>query len=197
MQSLRNLLVVALATCLVACSHSTMTPTDASSPATPDAQGSGLSTADVSEAMTWGASDNVRQIKHIYIASQPDDAALQRAQAAGVTTVVNLREPHEYDWNEQAATAVLGMKYLNIPIPKQGASFDRMTLQRIERIVMQNRDGGVLLHCSSGNRAAAWLAAHLTDTHGMSDPEALAIAGKAGLTHAATKERVQRYMDER
>lgn len=155
----------------------------------------GLSPDDVSEEMIWGNDTTVRQIKHLYIASQPDQEALQTARQKGVATIIDLRAPGETDWNERQAVEALGMRYLNLPIPKQGDSLDTDTLQQIEMAVAELHGEPVLLHCSSGNRAAAWLATHLADNHELPVDESLAIAAKAGLTHEGTLERTTNYLN--
>jgi protein tyrosine phosphatase (PTP) superfamily phosphohydrolase (DUF442 family) len=54
----------------------------------------------------------------------------------------------------------------------------------------------ILMHCSSGNRVAAWYAIHLVQQKNMARDDALAIARRNGLTKDSMIARVQTYLDE-
>lgn len=149
---------------------------------------------DVTGPESWGASDNVTHLKHLYFSEQPDKVALQVAKSKGVTTVIDLRHPSELDWDEQTAAEEAGLEYVNIPIARQSKTLDSDAIRQISEAVRQRGQQQVLLHCSSGNRASAWLAAHLVDDHGMNTDDALEVAGKAGLTNDAVRDRVRTYL---
>lgn len=145
---------------------------------------------------TWGQAENVTQLKHLYFSDQPDAEALRIAASRGVTTVINLRDPEEMDWNEQQVAEQLGLRYVNIPVSKESDTLDREAMSAIEEVVNRQDGQPVLLHCSSGNRAAGWLATHLVDTHGMGVEEAVEVARKAGITSDALEKRVRTYLNE-
>ena len=151
--------------------------------------------ADVTEPATWGASDNVVQLRHLYFSEQPDAETLRIAQSRGVTTVINMRDPGELDWDEKAAAEAAGLQYINIPIAKQASSFDAAAIDRISAVVRESKGQPILLHCSSGNRAAGWLAIHLVEAHNLSEAQALRIASKAGLTSEVIESRVRNYLN--
>jgi protein tyrosine phosphatase (PTP) superfamily phosphohydrolase (DUF442 family) len=88
------------------------------------------------------------------------------------------------------------MQYEQVPVPG-GEPLPRDALERVEAIVAAEPGRPVLLHCSSGNRAAAWLATHLVTRHGMEVGDALAVARRAGLTKPDMEEKVRAYLHPR
>jgi len=152
--------------------------------------------ADIGQAQTWGGIDNVVSVKHLYFSEQPDAAALRVAREHDVGVVISLRDPAESDWDESGEAANLGMKYYNVPISKTGPGFSQKSMQTISDLVQQHRTQKILLHCSTGNRAAAWLAVHLVNDHGMQTDPAIALARKAGLTNQQMESRTRTYLEE-
>lgn len=151
---------------------------------------------DVTGPEIWGGADNVTGLRHLYFSSQPDAETLRIAKTRGVTAIIDLRSPEESDWDEKGAATKLGLAYANVPITRDGESLDPAALQHIEYLVRAQKGAPVLLHCGSGNRAAAWLAVHLVGAHDLERGNALAVAEKAGLNHAPTKARVVQYLKE-
>ncbi len=143
--------------------------------------------------LDWGSARDVKQHFNLHLAGQPDAAGLTAAKKAGVSVVIDLRDPSEHDWDEATAARELGLAYHSVPVDGQELSRDAM--QRIDAIVGENDDKGILIHCASGNRAAAWLAIHLAEQEGMDPAEALAIGRKAGLTKDALAANVTRYLE--
>lgn len=148
---------------------------------------------EVEGPFTWGGVSNVTHVRHLWFSGQPDEAALEEAKKSGVSVVINLRDPSELDWDEAAAVEALGMRYYNVPVPG-GKPFERAAFERIHELVMENHDTQVLVHCSSSNRAGAWLAAHVVEDHGQSFDEALAIGRRAGITKDAIIENLRHYL---
>ncbi len=60
-----------------------------------------LSAKAVTGPFTWGGVSNVTGLSHLWFSGQPDAAALERAKAEGVTVVINLRDPSEFDWERE------------------------------------------------------------------------------------------------
>ncbi|NNF62337.1 MAG: hypothetical protein HKN06_13550 [Gammaproteobacteria bacterium] len=146
-------------------------------------------------AVTWGGADNVVQVGNLYFSAQPDQAGLAAAQAAGVDIVINLRLPDEVDFDQAAAVDSRGMQYFNVPISRDGPSFDPGAIEMISELVAANSNQQILLYCSSGNRASAWYAIDLVRQRGVQPDEALRIARATGLTRASMEQRVQEYLD--
>ncbi len=153
--------------------------------------------ADIGAPQEWGSAKNVVKVKHLYFSEQPDAAGISEAQAAGVQVVINLRGAEEMDWDEAAAVTQAGLVYYQVPIIGDGPSFDRESMQRVSEIVKKHHGQPVLLHCSSGNRASAWLAVHLVQDHDMDVDRSLTLARKSGLTKPVVEDRVRAYLSER
>ena len=153
-----------------------------------------ITAADISGPQVWGTADNVMQVKHLYFSAQPDDTGLVAAGAAGVGVVINLREPEEMTWDEASAVTQQSLAYYQVPLAGEGASFSRDAMQRVSELVKANHDKQIWLHCSSGNRAAAWLAVHLVQDHNMAVDQALARAREVGITKPEVEARVRTYL---
>lgn len=126
----------------------------------------------------------------IHVMGQPDRAALEAARAQGVTLVVNLRTPGEEGAMPEEAQLVeeLGMRYVSIPVAKPGGTQpDGLTAEHARALgeaLEQADPGAALVHCGSGNRAAALLALHDHLVRGTDPQVALERAQAAGLASA-------------
>jgi cytochrome c peroxidase len=128
----------------------------------------------------WGSAQNVTRVRHLWFSAQVDEEGLRAAKESGVTLVIDLRAPGERGWDEAAAAERVGLDYENVVVPKDGP-FPTDAFARVEALVESHPDEQVLIHCSSGNRAAGWLTTHLVRSHEMPFQAALAISRKAGL----------------
>ena len=125
---------------------------------------------------------------------QPSAEDLVRFRDLGVTTVINLRNPDEVDWNEAAAVEALGMGYHQVPL-MDDLKLQDSAIKLIDELVREHDGQKVLLHCRSGNRVAAWWALHLVDAHNMNVDASLELAARAGLTHPALSEQVRAFFN--
>jgi len=136
------------------------------------------------------------QIGDCYVTGQPaDPQGLQAVAAAGVKSVICLRDPSEpgFDFNEDSALLALHISYTNIPIPHgidQGDFDQRADLVRACLAVAQKP---LLMHCSSGDRASALWAVHLFADCGLSKQEAIQYAHESGLANPAFVQLVLNY----
>ena len=128
---------------------------------------------------------------------QPSADELAQLRDEGIDIVVNLRPDSEMDWDEAAVAAGLGLDYYSVPIARSGAAFERESIERISAIVDANPDRDIVLHCSSGNRVAAWYAVYLVQRHGLSLEEALHTARVRGLVRAGSEKRIEAYLGGR
>lgn len=101
----------------------------------------------------------------IALASQPDEADLDRWAADGVGLVVNSRTPDEtadLPFDMARAVAERGMQYVELPIGGPCGASPDMTV-RLGTLLQADPDRSVVLHCRSGTRSAhlyaAWLIA--------------------------------------
>ena len=111
---------------------------------------------------------------------QPDAAVLDVVAEAGFAAVIDFRGVDEdRGIDEQAEVESRGLRYVSIPVSgADDISFDNAAI--LDQVLSET-DGPVLLHCKSGNRAAAVLA--LREKQNGADSEvALALGLDAGLT---------------
>lgn len=151
---------------------------------------------EVCEPEAWGAAKNVVGFKHLYISSQPDEDTFDIARGKGVLLVINLREPAESDWDDKNAAEQAELSYYNIPISGKAQSFDPAAIKQISTLVQQHKGQKILLYCSSGNRAAAWLAMQLIQEHDVDVEKAILLAKQTGLTSPEIEARVRQYLQD-
>jgi len=118
-------------------------------------------------------------MENIITGGQPSEADLKALAERGVTLIINFRAPGEFDeFDEGKVVESLGMRYLNIPIPKMK---DDMTPENAELLhdALHSSGGPVVLHCRSGMRAGGMLALDQYYFHGLSEEAAVALGTKA------------------
>jgi uncharacterized protein (TIGR01244 family) len=128
------------------------------------------------------------RVGDVIIAGQPTERALRELQAAGVTTVVNLRTPPEMTRNvpfdEGALVRSLGMTYVTLPVRGDSAyPYAPETITHFAAAVRGSK-GKVLLHCTVGWRASHLWAAYLIQERGVPVDDALANARSINLMDA-------------
>lgn len=120
----------------------------------------------------------------VLIAGQPTPEGLANARDAGVKVVINLRTDTEQGFDEGAVVRGLGMAYVSVPIGEKGLT-DAKVASFIEAVrALQAQPGGtdrLLVHCQSGNRAAALWAMFEIEDGKLDREEAVARARKLGL----------------
>ncbi len=119
------------------------------------------------------------QVGDIYISGQPTPEGLERLQALGVTTVVNLRTTQEMDsreivtFDEAEVLASLGMNYVHIPAGGPATPYAPGMVERFAT-ALAAADGKVLLHCTVAWRASHLWTAYLTRYRGVDLADAVA-----------------------
>jgi protein tyrosine phosphatase (PTP) superfamily phosphohydrolase (DUF442 family) len=114
----------------------------------------------------------------IFLAGQPDRAALGRFAEEGVTVVINLRPPQEMDalpFDEPEVVRSLGLDYVRIPIRSGEYAPRPEALDQLAEALRGHR-GKALLHCSHGLRVTQIWAAYLVRDRGIPREEADAFA---------------------
>lgn len=132
-------------------------------------------------AARWGS---------LYIASQPDEAALARMAQSGVVTVINLRTPAEMerlDFDEPAEVERLGMSYVHVPLGGADHPHTPAALDSVAQAIAAADGAPVLLHCASSGRASHMFAAWLTQEQDMPLNDAIVEARKIGLAKLAVE----------
>ncbi|MHC4924091.1 MAG: protein tyrosine phosphatase family protein, partial [Planctomycetota bacterium] len=105
--------------------------------------------------------DRVHNFESVFLASQPDGPALEKASKNGIRTVVNLRMPSENGESERTSVEGLGMKYVNVPFDKEHLSDE--AVDGVLRVLQDPVNHPVMIHCSSSNRVGmVWMALRAT-----------------------------------
>lgn len=118
---------------------------------------------------------------------QPEASAWKELVKRSFTTVINLRAPAEMAGRDEAAEVhAAGLAYHAIPV----ASGEDISLDNARALwaLVRQAEGGVLVHCASGNRAGALLALGAADA-GMLAAEALEFGRASGMTSAESRVR--------
>jgi uncharacterized protein (TIGR01244 family) len=122
--------------------------------------------------------------------------ALSPLAKAGLKTIIDLRTRDEVGVLQEAAAArKAGIRYVNIPVTP--ATLTPESVREVAEVLDQKSNRPVLLHCSSGNRAAGVLELYLSEIQRLDQEEARRKAVAAGLKSPEmikAVERVQRQM---
>lgn len=129
----------------------------------------------------------------IFMTGQPSPDTLQNLPGDGFNVVINIRAADEIDFDEPAIVKKGGMTYYNIPLMKAGKIQDSAVTE-IHEALMENKGKKILLHCSSGNRVAGWLGAHLAQDMGYDTEAAVASARKGGMTKDSMERILRDYL---
>jgi protein tyrosine phosphatase (PTP) superfamily phosphohydrolase (DUF442 family) len=116
----------------------------------------------------------------LVMGGQPSASQLAALQAAGVRSVIDLRdsmEPRSFD--EPGSVTALGMRYVNAPVVS-GALTDQ-AMDRILSALRAARGTPTFLHCNSANRTGGPLIAYLMIDEGLDQASAVDVAMRGGL----------------
>ena len=102
---------------------------------------------------------NTRAVNNDVISGgQPTRSQLEAAKQAGARTVINLRPIGEFsDYDEAAAAAELGLRYVHIPVAG-AADLTRENAVALDQALSDKQDRPAVVHCGSGNRVGALFA---------------------------------------
>ncbi len=116
-------------------------------------------------------------------AGQPSAEQFRDAQTAGVSLIIDIRDPMEpRPFDEAALVGSLGMRYLNVPVVAGALSDDLM--DQLLAALRSNNGKPTMLHCASANRVGGPLIAYLMLDDGMAEQDAVQAAMRAGLRSA-------------
>jgi protein tyrosine phosphatase (PTP) superfamily phosphohydrolase (DUF442 family) len=128
----------------------------------------------------------------LIVAGQPTDGQLAALHAAGVQTVIDVRDPMEpRPFDEPGSVSSLGMTYVNAPVVL-GALSDA-AMDRALGALRTARGTPALLHCSSANRAGGPLIAYLILDEKTNEQDAVDTAMRSGLRSAEVMEWATEY----
>lgn len=134
-------------------------------------------------AAVSGIANACEPLPGLITGGQPTDAQVRAAHAAGLATLLDIRDPMEpRPFDEPALAAALGLRYENIPV--SGATLDDSTMERILSVLRDGSASPVFFHCGSGNRVGGALIPYFMRDHGMPEDDAIALAMRVGLRGA-------------
>ncbi len=132
---------------------------------------------------------DVYQIADVGIADGvPTAADLALASSLGYQTVFDLREKSEIRDHPLAAAQKTGLRYYHLPV--RVSAIEKTLLARFQMMLAQ-APRPVLLHCTHGQRAAAFWAMDAIASEELSVEEALVRAAAAGLSHRQLIQKVR------
>jgi uncharacterized protein (TIGR01244 family) len=135
----------------------------------------------------------VRIDDHVAIGGQPTPAQLAGLAEAGFRSILNLREESEFNTQpERLAAAAVGLAYRSVPV--SSANPTDAAVEEFLRVADDPDLYPVLIHCASGNRAAALWMIRRVLCDGRSLLDAQAEADRAGLKSAAMREFALEYI---
>lgn len=123
----------------------------------------------------------------------PSEATFAALKAAGITQVFNLRTDAEGDFSFEAAGAkAAGAAYTQCPVDH---TFSDTALDSFRTKVRALPAGSrILVHCATGNRAAAAMLTVWVLDQGMPEAEAVALARRSGLTKPGLEAKALAYI---
>jgi uncharacterized protein (TIGR01244 family) len=121
---------------------------------------------------------SVLAVGDVLIAGQPTPEGLMNARDSGVTLVINSRPASEMSFDEGSVVRSMGMAYLALPFTP--STLDDATVAAFITAI-EERQGTVLAHCSSGNRVAALWAMYEIQVLDVAPEAAVARARELGL----------------
>ncbi|MCF8473902.1 MAG: hypothetical protein K9G26_04325 [Emcibacter sp.] len=149
---------------------------------------------------TVGSIENMNNVislhDSIFMAGQPDEAALKKLKALGFEIVINIRAKDEMTIDEDNIVKEAGLIYYNIPLMKEDKIIDA-AVDEIHTALKDNKGKKILLHCSSGNRVAAWFGAHLGRDMDYDTEAAVTLAKQAGMTKDSMETILRDYLTTR
>lgn len=134
-----------------------------------------------------GIPNACQALPNVITAGQPNAAQLEALKNAGVSVVLDIRDPMEpRPIDEPTLVRQLGMEYINIPLVT-----GRQTDADLDKITAALRDSAgkqVLFHCASANRVGAAIIPYLMLDAAMEEEDAVSEAMRIGMRSAELME---------
>ena len=151
----------------------------------------------------FGNLDKTPMLGNVVYSRQPDENTIPMLKDKGFDLVLSVRfddEPVGFDAREiieKNGMSFVQISYFKGSIKDQPRQVDDQAVEQIRQVLEGSLAGGskVLMHCQSGQRAAAALGSILYRDYGFSKEEARKYAEKAGLTSKNTGAVYDQYID--
>lgn len=145
------------------------------------------------EACELGDTYNVHRLEKIYLAGQPSPADFSIAKKEGIKTVINLRTPGEFRFDEKAVLKELDLEYHHIPFGTPASLKDEV-FEKSLKILSDKKKQPVLLHCASANRVGAIWLVHRVLNDKVEYDKALKEAKEVGLKFPPYESKAKTYI---
>lgn len=147
------------------------------------------------EACELGTTYNVHRLGKIYLAGQPSAADFSIAKKDGIKTIINLRTPAEFRFDEKAVLKELALEYHHIPFAAPDSLTDEV-FEKSLKVLGNKKKQPVLLHCASANRVGAIWLVHRVLTDKVSFDKALKEAKDVGLKSSPYETKAKAYIEK-
>jgi len=136
----------------------------------------------------------LRVNKEVCTGGQPTMEDLARMKAEGIKAIINLRQPEEYDAEQEAAKAKeLGLRYIHIPVAVAEPKDEQA--EEFLKATSDPRNRPAFIHCGSANRVGAfWMIRRVLVDHWKAE-DAEAEAKKIGLRSPNLVEFAHSYIE--
>lgn len=127
-----------------------------------------------------GVANACQPLTTIVTGGQPAPEHITALQAAGVSLVLDLRDPMEpRPFDEPAAVRAAGLEYVNVPV--SAATMTDETLDRILAVLREAGERSVFFHCASASRVGGTMIPYFMLDLGMEEDDAVQQAMRIGL----------------
>ncbi len=152
----------------------------------------------------FGNLDKTPMLGNVVYSRQPDENTIPMLKDKGFDLVLSVRfddEPVGFNAREiieQNGMSFVQISYFKGSIKDRPRQVDDQAVEQIKQVLESSLAKGdkILMHCQSGQRAAAALGSILYRDYGFSKEEARKYAEKAGLTSKNTGAVYDRYIDD-
>jgi protein tyrosine phosphatase (PTP) superfamily phosphohydrolase (DUF442 family) len=126
------------------------------------------------------------QFDHFFFSNALSSEGFLELKKYNIQAVVDFRKPHEAAEDDAEEASKVGATYDNCPVSSRLA-ITCDSLEEADSVIMNKAKTNILLYCASGNRAAAWFAAHLNKHYDISIEESVQLAKSVGLDKEQTE----------
>jgi uncharacterized protein (TIGR01244 family) len=135
----------------------------------------------------------LRVNEQICTGGQPSADDLAKLKAEGIKAIINLRQPSEYNSEEESAKAKeLGLRYFNIPV--NAAEPKDEQVQEFLKVTADPQNRPAFIHCRSANRVGAFWMIRRVLVDGWKIDDSENEAKKIGLNHQNLLEFARDYI---
>lgn len=150
---------------------------------------------DIKKAKDIGTLIDLKRYGPLTFAGQPDIKSLKSLKDQNYELVINLRGKNEFKkFDEEKIVKESGLDYFHVPFFTKDKRISRKAIQDIHKKVRDNHNKKIFIHCSSGNRAAAWLGAHLNLDHGVDIERSITVAKGVGMTKEKMEKKLREFL---